>query len=206
VTYRPRQIQCRSRRNILDFLARNSSSSLVRECASTILDFDGPAINLEEQEATVKRTRPREGSGEARLLHCRTTAEVAECLAERVAAVRVVKREQAGGHLRHSRPIPVTTVYTVEDTCDLYLRHSAGGRVLYRDFRPRSRLHRGVEGGRHGVTPAEGVDGGKYAHVPARRRPASEASRPSDARGGLLFRNRVPFFLPFYLSTRLHIQ
>jgi hypothetical protein len=32
-------------------------------------------------------------------LHGRTTAEVAECLAERVAAVRVVEREQAGGHL-----------------------------------------------------------------------------------------------------------
>jgi hypothetical protein len=29
----------------------------------------------------------------------RTTAEVAECLAERVAAVRVVEREQAEGHL-----------------------------------------------------------------------------------------------------------
>jgi hypothetical protein len=47
----------------------------------------------------VKRARPREGTGEARLLHGRTTAEVAECLAERVAAVRVVEREQAGGHL-----------------------------------------------------------------------------------------------------------
>jgi hypothetical protein len=32
-------------------------------------------------------------------LHGRTTAEVAECLAERVAAVRVVEREQAGGPL-----------------------------------------------------------------------------------------------------------
>jgi hypothetical protein len=47
----------------------------------------------------VKRARPREGTGEARLLHGRTTAEVAECLAERVAAVRVVEREQAGCHL-----------------------------------------------------------------------------------------------------------
>jgi hypothetical protein len=32
-------------------------------------------------------------------LHGRTTAEVAECLAERVAAARVAEREQAGGHL-----------------------------------------------------------------------------------------------------------
>jgi hypothetical protein len=47
----------------------------------------------------VKRARPREGTGEARLLHDRTTAEVAECLAERVAAVHVVEHEQAGGHL-----------------------------------------------------------------------------------------------------------
>jgi hypothetical protein len=48
----------------------------------------------------VKRARPQEGTGEARLLHGRTTAEVAECLAERVAAVRVVERgEQDGGHL-----------------------------------------------------------------------------------------------------------
>jgi hypothetical protein len=46
-----------------------------------------------------KRARPREGTGEARLLQGRTIAEVAECLAERVAAVRVVEREQARGHL-----------------------------------------------------------------------------------------------------------
>jgi hypothetical protein len=32
-------------------------------------------------------------------LHGQTTAEFVECLAERVAAVRVVEREQARGHL-----------------------------------------------------------------------------------------------------------
>jgi hypothetical protein len=68
------------------------------KCASKIFDFDG-TINLKASEATVKRARPREGTGEARLLHGRTTAEVAECLADRVAALCVAEREQAGGHL-----------------------------------------------------------------------------------------------------------
>jgi hypothetical protein len=39
----------------------------------------------------VKRARPREGTGEARLPHGRTNAEVAECLSERVVATRVSK-------------------------------------------------------------------------------------------------------------------
>jgi hypothetical protein len=52
-----------------------------------------------KEEATVKRARPRKGTVEASLLHGRTTAEVAECMAERMAAVRVAEREQAGGHL-----------------------------------------------------------------------------------------------------------
>jgi hypothetical protein len=81
----------------------------------------------------VKRARPREGTGEARLLHGRTTAdpaEVAECLAERVAAVRVVRaraswRPPAGLH------------------------------------RPRPRLHRGVaKEADKASPPAEGVMGG----------------------------------------------
>jgi hypothetical protein len=62
-----------------------------------IFNFNG-LTNLKAR-ATVKRPRPQEGTGEGRLSHGRTTAEFAECLAERVAAVRVAEREQAGGHL-----------------------------------------------------------------------------------------------------------
>jgi hypothetical protein len=47
-----------------------------------------------------KRARLREKTGEARLPHHgRSTAEVAECVAERVPAKRVAEREQAGCHL-----------------------------------------------------------------------------------------------------------
>jgi hypothetical protein len=45
----------------------------------------------------------------------------------------------------------------------------------YAELDSRLRLHRGVEGGRQGVPPAEGAlvssSDGKSAHTPARRRP-----------------------------------